>query len=78
MSESSEPVRLAKSAAESIGLTPKLRIADGGLDANFLNAKGVPTVTLGAGQHNIHTVDEYVDLEEFVTGCQLLVAIATG
>ena len=39
------------------------RVGDGGLDANYLNAKGVPTVTLGAGQHKPHTIDEYVDVQ---------------
>lgn len=76
--ESAAPVQLAKNAADSLGLEPQLKIANGGLDANYLNAKGIPTVTLGAGQHHIHTVDEYVDLDEFHTGCQLLVAIATA
>jgi tripeptide aminopeptidase len=45
------------------------------LDANFLNVKGIPTVTLGAGQHNPHTVDEYADLDEYLTCCKLLLQI---
>jgi len=60
ISARSEPVRRAKSSIASLGGDPKLVIADGGLDANNLSAKGVPTVTLGGGQHNPHTVDEYV------------------
>ena len=39
---------------------------------------GVPTVTLGAGQNAIHTVDEWVDLTDFVAGCRLAVALATN
>lgn len=70
-------VRHAEAAARSIGLVPRLGIADGGLDANHLNARGLPTVTFGAGQHSPHTVDEYVDIEEFLGGCRLAVAIAT-
>ena len=34
-------------------------------------------VTIGAGQYEIHTVNEYVDLPEFVKGCRLAVALAT-
>jgi len=71
-------VRQAAAAARSIGLRPKLISVDGGADANWLNARGVPTVTFGAGQHGAHTVDEYVDVSEYVDGCRLAVAIATG
>jgi tripeptide aminopeptidase len=78
MPEDSPPVALAMRAARKLRLDPRPRIANGGLDANYLNEKGVPTVTLGAGQHAPHTVDEYVDVREFVTGCRLLVAIATA
>ena len=56
---------------------PELVVSNGGLDANWLNAKGIPTVTLGAGQHNPHTIDEYVDLPEFFGGCRLAIALAT-
>ncbi|MHC4993044.1 MAG: M20/M25/M40 family metallo-hydrolase, partial [Planctomycetota bacterium] len=67
----------ARSAARAVGLRPKLLVADGGVDANWLNARGVPTVTLGAGQHRAHTVDEYVDVREYLDGCRLAVALAT-
>lgn len=45
--------------------TPELAIANGGLDANWLNAHGLPAVTLGCGQNAIHTVNEWQDLNEF-------------
>jgi tripeptide aminopeptidase len=37
----------------------------------------VPTVTIGAGQYEIHTIKEYVDVPEFLQGCRLAVALAT-
>ena len=61
-----------------LGLTPLLKIANGGLDANWLNRKGIPTVTLGAGQHNAHTLKEYVDIEEYLGGCDLALSLATA
>ena len=77
--ERNEPVvREAVTAARAVGLKPRLRLADGGLDANHLNAKGIPTVTLGAGQHGPHTVDEYVDVREYLDGCRLALQIAAG
>jgi tripeptide aminopeptidase len=78
MADDSPPVVLAMRAAAKLRLEPRARIANGGLDANYLNERGVPTVTLGAGQHAPHTVDEYVDVREFLNGCRLLVAIATA
>ncbi len=78
MSERSEPVRRAKTAIARMGGGPKLVIADGGLDANHLNARGVPTVTLGAGQYNPHTIDEFVNIEEYTAGCRLLTLLASG
>ncbi|MBT4091910.1 MAG: M20/M25/M40 family metallo-hydrolase [Deltaproteobacteria bacterium] len=78
ISERSEPVRRAKSAIKALGGDPHLVIADGGLDANNLSARGVPTVTLGAGQYNPHTIDEYVNIEEYLTGCRLLTLLATS
>jgi tripeptide aminopeptidase len=67
----------AKRAAESIGLTPTTVFSNGGLDANWLDKHGLATVTIGAGQNEVHTVDEYVDVPEFVQGCRLAVALAT-
>jgi tripeptide aminopeptidase len=74
----SPPVGRARRAIRALGLEPSLRIANGGLDANNLSAKGVPTVTLGAGQHRPHTVDEYVEIGEYLAGAQLLVTLATA
>jgi tripeptide aminopeptidase len=76
--ETAPVVKVAEAAVKAIGLEPKLKIADGGLDANWFIKHGVPVVTLGAGQNAIHTVDEYVDIPEFVRGCRLAVALATA
>ncbi|MCP4751860.1 MAG: M20/M25/M40 family metallo-hydrolase [Proteobacteria bacterium] len=78
ISERSEPARRAKKAIAQLGGDPKLVSVDGGLDANNLSARGVPTITLGAGQHNPHTVDEFVDIKEYYGGCRLLTLLATS
>lgn len=67
----------ARHAAESIGLKPTTVFSHGGLDANWFARHGMPTVTIGAGQHEIHTVNEFVDIPEFLDGCRLAVALAT-
>lgn len=77
LAEDSPAVTYARKAAESIGLEPYTELSNGGLDANWLVKHGVPTVTFGAGQAEIHTVNEYVDLPEFAQGCRMAVALAT-
>ena len=73
----SEPcVQLAGKAMKKLGMKPNPIVMDAGLDANNLNEKGLPTVTLGTGAHHFHTVDEYVDIKEYHTGCEVLVNIA--
>jgi tripeptide aminopeptidase len=70
-------VRHALRAAESIGMKPTTVFSNGGLDANWLVNHGLPTLTIGAGQYEVHTVKEYVHLPEFANGCRLAIALAT-
>jgi tripeptide aminopeptidase len=70
-------VRHAMRAADSVGLKPTTVYSNGGLDANWLVKHGLPTVTFGAGQNEVHTVKEYVHLPEFANGCRVAVALAT-
>jgi tripeptide aminopeptidase len=76
LQESAPVVRHALRAAAELGSAARLKIADGGLDANWLVRHKLPTVTLGAGQNAIHTAEEFVDLTEFAAGCRLAVALA--
>jgi tripeptide aminopeptidase len=71
-------VALARAAAEQVGLQPTLRVTNGGLDANWMVRHGIPTVTFGAGQNSVHTLDEYVDVAEFANGCRMALAVATS
>src|SRR5262249_47605326 len=70
-------VRHAVAAAEAAGMAPVLRTTNGGLDANWMVRHGIPTVTFGAGQRDVHTVEEYVDLPDFLGGCRMALALAT-
>ena len=70
-------VKRAMAAVSDIGSTPHVRTTNGGLDANWMVRHGVPTVTFGAGQNEAHTVDEWVNLDEFERACTLAVRLAT-
>src|SRR5690606_11602473 len=49
-------VQAAETAVRAVGGDPYRVVINGGLDANWMSARGIPTVTLGCGQMNVHTV----------------------
>jgi len=71
-------VEAAASAVRSIGREPELAIANGGLDANWLFAHGIPTVSLGCGQLNQHMVTDSMDVTGFKDACQIALRLATA
>ena len=71
-------VQAASAAVRACGLEPEPRIINGGLDANWLTARGLPTVTLGCGQAGIHTVNETLDVDEYLQACRIGLLLATG
>ncbi|HEY2251645.1 MAG TPA: M20/M25/M40 family metallo-hydrolase [Planctomycetaceae bacterium] len=76
--ESAPAVQSSLRAIRDVGLEPAIRISNGGLDANWLSARGLPTVTLGAGQQNVHTVNETLAVDDFLNGCRIGLLLATG
>jgi tripeptide aminopeptidase len=74
-----EPCVLAAEAAvRAVGAEPERAISNGGLDANWLTARGIPTVTLGCGQQNVHTTSERLDVPAFSKACRIGLKLATG
>ena len=71
-------VEAAASAVRSIGREPELAIANGGLDANWLFAHGIPTVSLGCGQLNQHMISDSMDVAGFKDACQIALRLATA
>ncbi len=70
-------VKQALAGARAAGWEATLRIGNGGLDANWTVRHKIPTITFGAGQNNVHTTEEFVDLTNFRDGCRLALALAT-
>jgi len=71
-------VRAAAAAIRAMGRTPNRRVVNGGLDANWLKSLGIPTVTLGCGTKNAHTVNDALDLPQFHQGLNLALRLATA
>jgi tripeptide aminopeptidase len=75
--DAKEPcVQAAEVAVRSIGARPRHAVANGGLDANWMVARGIPTVSLGCGQLNAHTVTEALDIDGFQQACRIALRLA--
>ena len=61
----SVPARLVETAVANLGHKIEHHTSGGGCDANFFNKMGVECVNLGTGMYELHTVNEYLVLEEF-------------
>jgi len=64
-------VLAAEEAIRAADSEPFRAISNGGLDANWMTARGIPTVTIGCGQRNAHTTGEQLDLPEFQLACRI-------
>jgi tripeptide aminopeptidase len=78
IADDSPVVQKAMRAIELAGLSPAIRITNGGLDANWLTARGYPTVTLGCGQQDAHTVAESLHIPSYLNACRIALALATA
>lgn len=78
LSRTDPSVAAAASAVAAEGAEVDYAIANGGLDANWLTAHGIPTVTLGCGQNNIHMTSEWLDLPDFHRARRIALRLATG
>lgn len=65
VSPESIPARLVETAAGSLGHDIKRHASGGGCDANYFNKMGIQCVNLGTGMYELHTMNEYLVLEEF-------------
>jgi tripeptide aminopeptidase len=75
VSEKHKAIRLAKIAANDIGIGPKIKATGGGSDANIFNSLGLPCIILGVGADNVHTNKENVAIKDLVKGTELVLAV---
>lgn len=78
LKEGEASVQAALSAISAEGLEPDVRISNGGLDANWLSARGLPTVTMGCGQCDVHTVNETLKVDDYLHACRIGLRLATA
>ncbi len=70
--EDARIIQLVRTAAQALGREITLWRTGGGSDANILCAKGLEVANLGTGQHEVHTVREYVRLSDMVQSAELV------
>ncbi len=64
-------VRMAFKAAERLNRSISLQVAGGGSDANVFFQQGIFTGVLGTGMTDVHSVREYVELQDMVRACEM-------
>ncbi|MHB0997993.1 MAG: M20/M25/M40 family metallo-hydrolase [Armatimonadota bacterium] len=75
LTENDEVVRIALEAARKAGIEPDMHETGGGSDANILNARGIPSVPVGVGYDQPHSVDEHMAINDLVKAAEMAVAI---
>jgi tripeptide aminopeptidase len=73
--DDARPVKIARAASRSIGLTPIITGTNGGSDANEFNARGIQTVVLGMGGRDYHSTKESISLAELVKLTEWIIAL---
>lgn len=71
LAEDDPSVLAGEVAVRAVGREPFRNISDGGLDANWLFRHGIPAVTIGCGQRNIHTADERLCIADYLDSCRI-------
>lgn len=71
--EDARVVRLLFQAGKNLGREMRFKTTGGGLDANILTARGIQVACLGSGQRQIHSLNEFVEIDDMVRCVELLV-----
>ena len=75
ISEDHPLVVLARRAAANLGRQMRTKVSGGGSGANIFFEKGIPLGILGTGMREVHSVREYIRLEDMVKAAELLIEI---
>lgn len=75
LTQKDEVVQAVIKACEACQLPVHLVGSGGGSDANILNGKGIPCVVLGTGFQDVHSVNEWIPVEQLVKGARLALGL---
>lgn len=75
IADGSPIVRLVRTAGRNLGVDVKTMATGGGCDANVLNKKGLEVANLSTGMREIHTVKEWLDLNDLYISARMVLEI---
>lgn len=75
LSENSEIVKLVEKACKKAEIEFVATSSGGGSDTNIYNSKGIPAVNLAVGMTKVHTVDEFIKLDDIIDLTKILIEI---
>ncbi|SRR6056297_86853 len=75
LSDDEPVVRMTLEAARHVGFEMRTVTNNGGMDANWIVAHGIPAITIPVGQRQVHTADEWIDLVDFEKACRVVVRL---
>jgi len=73
--EDAPVLRLIRDASAALGAPCTVLTGGGGSDANIFTAGGIPTVILGSGMTDVHSIHESVSVADLVRVSRLLVEV---
>jgi tripeptide aminopeptidase len=75
ISEDHKTIKLARKAANNLGITLASKTSGGGADANIFFGKGIIAGILGTGMTNVHTLNESIALKDMEASANLVLEI---
>lgn len=73
--ENSLVVTLAQKASENLGRKLETKVIGGGADANIFFGQGILPGVIGTGMKQVHTVDEWISLDDMLKTTELVLEI---
>ncbi|PCJ52111.1 MAG: hypothetical protein COA79_24550 [Planctomycetota bacterium] len=70
LDDSLEVVRLSQKIAHQLSIDDSLVSVNHCVDANWLNEKGIPTITIRNGNEFPHTTKERINIKKFLNSCE--------
>jgi tripeptide aminopeptidase len=75
ISEDHKVVKLARKAADNIGIPLESKTIGGGADANIFFSRGIAAGVLGTGMTDVHTLNESIDIKDMENSARLVLEI---
>ncbi len=72
----SEVIQVVKKACDKLGFEFNPKTSGGGSDTSNYNLNGIPAVNLGVGMSAVHSVDEYIKIQDIIDASELIFEIA--